>query len=132
MVGALDIDFATLDASSLPAFGGDVALIDVLHYLPADLQRQALANAAARVVPGGLLVIRNVLRDDSWRYRLTVAEERFAAALGWMRFATGHFPRREDIESPLASLGFDVSVEPLWGATPFNSYLIVARRTPDA
>jgi len=132
MAGALDIDFATLDASSLPAFGGDVALIDVLHYLPADLQRQALANAAARVVPGGLLVIRNVLRDDSWRYRLTVAEERFAAALGWMRFATGHFPRREDIESPLASLGFDVSVEPLWGATPFNSYLIVARRTPDA
>ena len=132
MAGALDIDFATLDASSLPAFGGDVALIDVLHYLPADLQRQALANAAARVVPGGLLVIRNVLRDDSWRYRLTVAEERFAAALGWMRFATGHFPRREDIASPLASLGFDVSVEPLWGATPFNSYLIVARRTPDA
>ena len=132
MAGALDIDFATLDASSLPAFGGDVALIDVLHYLPADLQRQALANAAARVAPGGLLVIRNVLRDDSWRYRLTVAEERFAAALGWMRFATGHFPRREDIESPLASLGFDVSVEPLWGATPFNSYLIVARRTPDA
>jgi len=132
MAGALDIDFATLDASSLPAFGGDVALIDVLHYLPADLQRQALANAAARVVPGGLLVIRNVLRDDSWRYRLTVAEERFAAALGWMRFATGHFPRREDIESPLASLGFDVRVEPLWGATPFNSYLIVARRTPDA
>jgi len=132
MAGALDIDFATLDASSLPAFGGDVALIDVLHYLPADLQRQALANAAARVVPGGLLVIRNVLRDDSWRYRLTVAEERFAAALGWMRFATGHFPRREDIELPLASLGFDVRVEPLWGATPFNSYLIVARRTPDA
>jgi len=79
-----------------------------------------------------VLVIRNVLRDDSWRYRLTVAEERFAAALGWMRFATGHFPRREDIESPLASLGFDVRVEPLWGATPFNSYLIVARRTPDA
>jgi len=132
MAGALDIDFATLDASSLPAFGGDVALIDVLHYLPADLQRQALANAAARVVPGGLLVIRNVLRDDSWRYRLTVAEERFAAALGWMRFATGHFPRREDIELPLASLGFDVSVKPLWGATPFNSYLIVARRAPDA
>ena len=132
MAGALDIDFATLDASSLPAFGGDVALIDVLHYLPADLQRLALANAASRVVPGGLLVIRNVLRDDSWRYRLTVAEERFAAALGWMRFATGHFPRREDIESPLASLGFDVSVEPLWGATPFNSYLIVARRAPDA
>jgi SAM-dependent methyltransferase len=132
MAGLLDFDFATVDASSLPPFSGDVALIDVLHYLPEALQRQALANAAARVAPGGMLVIRNVLRDDSWRYRITVAEERFAAALGWMRFATGHFPRREDIESPLAALGFDVRVEPLWGRTPFNSYLIVARRAPDA
>lgn len=128
MVDALDVDFATVDAAALPPFSGDVALIDVLHYLPETLQRQALEAAAARVAPGGMLVIRNVLRDASWRFRLTVAEERFASALGWMRFATGHFPRREDIEAPLAALGFDVRVEPLWGRTPFNSYLIVARR----
>jgi SAM-dependent methyltransferase len=132
MAGHLDIDFATVDASSLPPFSGDVALIDVLHYLPEPLQRQALANAADRVAPGGMLVIRNVLRDGSWRYRMTVAEERFAAALGWMRFATGHFPRRENIEAPLAARGFDVRVEPLWGRTPFNSYLIVARRRADS
>lgn len=130
--GALDFEFATVDAASLPSFSGDVALIDVLHYLPEDLQRQALANAASRVAPGGVLVIRNVLRDASWRFRVTVAEERFLAMLGWMRFATGHFPRREDIESPLAKLGFDVRVEPLWGRTPFNSYLIVARRAAGA
>jgi SAM-dependent methyltransferase len=128
MRGGLDTGFAIVDAASLPPFGGDVALIDVLHYLPAALQQQALVDAAARVVPGGLLVIRNVLRDASWRFRVTVAEERILAALGWMRFATGHFPRREDIESPLTALGFDVRVEPLWGRTPFNSYLIVARR----
>lgn len=132
MTGALDVDFATLDASSLPPFSGDVALIDVLHYLPESLQQNALANAAARVAPGGMLVIRNVLRDASWRFRITVAEERFLAVLGWMRFATGHFPRREDIEAPLAALGFDVRIEPLWGRTPFNSYLIVARRTRSA
>jgi len=126
--GGLDIEFATVDASSLPPFGGDVALIDVLHYLPQSQQREVLANAAARVAPGGVLVIRNVLRDESWRYRITVAEEKIIAVFGWMRFATGHFPRREDIEAPLAALGFDVRVEPLWGRTPFNSYLIVARR----
>jgi SAM-dependent methyltransferase len=128
MAGALGFDFATVDAASLPPFSGDVALIDVLHYLPEGLQQQALTNAAARVAPGGTLVIRNVLRDASWRFRVTVAEERFLALLGWMRFATAHFPRREDIESPLAALGLDVRVEPLWGGTPFNSYLIVARR----
>jgi SAM-dependent methyltransferase len=132
MASRLDLDFTTVDASSLPPFSGDVALIDVLHYLSEELQRQALANAASRVAHGGMLVIRNVLRDDSWRYRLTVAEERFAAALGWMRFGTGHFPRREEIEAPLAAHGFEVRVEPLWGRTPFNSYLIVARRPLDA
>jgi len=128
IAGAPGFDFAMLDAASLPPVSGDVALIDVLHYLPEDRQQQALANAASRVAPGGTLVIRNVLRDASWRFRVTVAEERFLAALGWMRFATGHFPRREDIETPLVALGFDVRVEPLWGGTPFNSYLIVARR----
>ncbi len=128
MTGSLDIDFGSGDTASLPQFSGDVALIDVLHYLGADQQRQAIVDAAACVAPGGLLVIRSVLRDKSWRFRVTVAEERFAAALGWMRFATGHFPRREDIEAPLAALGFDVRVEPLWGGTPFNSYLILARR----
>jgi SAM-dependent methyltransferase len=126
--GALDIAFDVGSAASLPAFSGDVALIDVLHYLPADLQRQALNDAALRVLPAGLLVIRSVLNDASWRYRVTIIEERIAAVLGWMRFATGHFPRREDIESPLRSLGFAVRTEPLWGNTPFASYLIVARR----
>jgi SAM-dependent methyltransferase len=126
--GALDIAFDAGSTASLPAFSGDVALIDVLHYLPADLQRQALTEAALRVAPGSVLVIRNVLADSSWRFRVTVVEERVAAALGWMRFATGHFPRREDIEAPLHLLGFAVRVEPLWGRTPFNSYLILARR----
>ena len=130
--GALDFDFVKVDAASLPPFSGDVALIDVLHYLPEDRQQQVLANAASRVAPDGVLVIRNVLRDASWRFGVTVAEERFLAALGWMRFATSHFPRRGDIESPLAALGFDVRIEPLWGRTPFNSYLIVARRAPFA
>jgi hypothetical protein len=74
-----------------------------------------------------MLVIRNVLRDRSWRFRATVLEERFSRALGWMRCATGHFPARDEIESPLREAGFDVRVKPLWGRTPFNSWLIVAR-----
>jgi 2-polyprenyl-3-methyl-5-hydroxy-6-metoxy-1,4-benzoquinol methylase len=111
--GALDVAFAIGSAASLPAFRGDVVLIDVLHYMPVDAQRQAIALAAARVEPDGVLVIRNVLRAASWR------------------FPTGHYPRREDIEAPLRAIGFDVSVAPLWGRTPFNSWLFVARRRRD-
>ena len=124
----LALDFAAASAEALPAFRGDVALLDVLHYMPADMQRSVLRQAAARTADGGLLVIRNVLRDGSWRFRATVAEEKFSNLLGWMRSPVGHFPLQAEIEAPLRDLGMKTRVSPLWGRTPFNSYLIVARR----
>jgi 2-polyprenyl-3-methyl-5-hydroxy-6-metoxy-1,4-benzoquinol methylase len=126
--GGIDIDFMTGSAAALPAFRGDIAMFDVLHYMPADLQQRVLAETAARVPAGGLLLIRNVLRERSWRFRVTVVEEYLARAIGWIRSPTGHFPRREEIETPLQSMGFATRVLPLWGNTPFNSYLFIARR----
>lgn len=122
------LEFATGAATALPAFEGDVALIDVLHYLPAGHQQLALAEAAARVPPGGMIVIRNVVRDASWRFRATVAEEHFIRALRWMRYPATHYPERDEIEAPLRATGFSTEVRPLWGRTPFNSYLFIARR----
>jgi 2-polyprenyl-3-methyl-5-hydroxy-6-metoxy-1,4-benzoquinol methylase len=124
----LDLEFAAGSATALPEFRGDVALLDVLHYLPAGHQQLALAEAAARVPPGGLLEIRNVVRDASWRFRVTVAQEHFSRALRWMRYPATHFPERDEIEAPLRATGFSTEVRPLWGRTPFNSYLFVARR----
>ena len=124
----LDLEFTTGDATSLPSFSGDVALLDVLHYLSAADQQRALAEAGARVPPGGLMMIRNVLRERSWRFRATIAEERFARALRWMRYPATNYPEREEIEAPLRASGFVTRVTPLWGRTPFNSYLFLARR----
>jgi len=115
-------------AQALPVFAGNVALIDVLHYLERDAQRVLLAEAAARVAPGACLVVRNVLRDRSWRFRATVAEEWLIHAIRWMRAAPRHYPLREEIEQPLRDAGLEVAVQPLWGRTPFNSFLAVARR----
>jgi 2-polyprenyl-3-methyl-5-hydroxy-6-metoxy-1,4-benzoquinol methylase len=126
--GNLDLELSVGSVDALPSFSGDVALLDVLHYLPRAEQQHAIADAASRVAAGGLLVIRNVLRDRSWRFRATVIEEHISRTLGWMRCETGHFPSREEIESPLNSAGFEVRAAPLWGRTPFNSWLIVARR----
>ncbi len=127
----LNLRFAKGSAAAMPAFRGDVALVDLLHYLPADPQRRALADAAERVASNGLLMIRSVLCDHSWRFRTTLVEERLARMIGWMRYPTACFPRREDIEAPLRAMGFDVQVSPLWGRTPFNSYLFVARRSTE-
>lgn len=122
------LDFESGDAAGLPPFEGHVALLDVLHYLPAESQRTLLRDAAARVAPGATLIVRNVLRQPGWRFRLTVWEERFMHAVRWMRSAAVHYPSREEIEAPLREAGLVADVRPLWGRTPFNSFAIVARR----
>lgn len=124
----IDLVFNDGDANSLPEFSGHVILLDVLHYLDAAEQQLLLRDAAARVAPGALLIVRNVLRERSWRFRATVWEERFAYAVRWMRSPPRHFPDRAEVEAPLRVAGLDIDVRPLWGSTPFNSYAIVARR----
>ncbi|NCT68420.1 MAG: methyltransferase domain-containing protein [Rhodanobacteraceae bacterium] len=124
-----DLCFEAVDASVLPTFRGHVALLDVLHYLHHADQARLLHAAAARVAPGALLIVRNVLRDRSWRFRATVVEEKILYATRWMCSPARHFPCREEVEAPLRAAGLDVETRPLWGVTPFNSFVIVARRS---
>jgi SAM-dependent methyltransferase len=126
--GEAGLAFDDGDALGLPAFRGHVALIDVLHYLPETAQSPLLLEAAARVAPGAALIIRNALREPGWRFRVTAWEERLLYAMGWMRSPARHFPTREEIEAPLRAAGLAVEARPLWGKTPFNSFMIVARR----
>lgn len=126
-----DLDFVAGEAGELPAFQGHVALLDVLHYLPAPAQAALLRDAASRVAPGAALVVRNVLREPGWRFRLTVWEERFMYAVRWMRSPAVHYPARAEIEGPLREAGLATDVRPLWGNTPFNSFAVVARRPAD-
>lgn len=117
------IRFSTGDArDALPA-GSSVLLLDVLHYFDAEEQSRILENVARAVPPGGVAVIRDAVRDGSWRYRATYAAELFARGIHWIRAERLHFPTRERIVG--AFEGFDVEVAPLWGATPFNNYLFL-------
>jgi SAM-dependent methyltransferase len=127
-VAQLGLLFDKGDARTLPPWCGHVVLLDVLHYLPADDQRNLLGEAAARVAEGGVLIARNVLRAAGWRFRITVLQERLIHAFHWMRSPALHYPLRDEIEAPLRAAGLAVDVRPLWGNTPFNSFLIVARR----
>jgi hypothetical protein len=76
----------------------------------------------------GKLVIRSCLRDDSGRFRITVAGDWLAKLTFWMKAAPVCYPDRELFESVLGSAGLKVRVEPLWGGTPFNNHLIAAER----
>lgn len=116
------------DATQLPAFHGHVAMLDVLHYLPAAGQAALLRTAAARLAPEGVLLIRNVLREPNWRFHATRVEEWFLRVSGQMRVGAQHYPAADEMRATLEPLGLAVTIRPLRGRTPFNSYLVVARR----
>lgn len=120
------LTFAVADARAPLAHGGSVVMLDLLHYFDDATQRVLLGNAAACVPPGGFLLIRDAIRDGSWRYRATYVQETFARAIRWLRAERLHFPSRETLVDSLP--GFTHEALPMWGATPFNNYLFVFRR----
>jgi 2-polyprenyl-3-methyl-5-hydroxy-6-metoxy-1,4-benzoquinol methylase len=123
--------FKQLSCETLPPWQGHIVILDTLHYLTAATQQTLLRAAATRVTPGATLIIRSVLRDSSWRFGITRFEELFMRSVRWMRYGVQHYPTAGELDGPLADAGLSVQITPLWGRTPFNSYLIVARRTPD-
>ncbi|WP_447733407.1 class I SAM-dependent methyltransferase [Rhodanobacter soli] len=115
------------DVAELPPMHGHVALLDVLHYLPAARQSPLLQEAARHLAPEGCLIIRNVLREPNWRFHATRVEEFFLRTSGWIPGGAQHYPSADELRAPLQDAGLHVRIEPLRGRTPFNSYLIVAR-----
>jgi len=122
------LDFAVGRAESLPEFSGQVVALDIMHYFSDEDQVKVLANLAARVGPGCRLVLRTTLRESHWRYRATMIEEAFVRGTGWIIGGAWNFPRRETIASALQASGLRFVALPMWGGTPFNSWLFLARR----
>lgn len=124
-----DIDLRCQDIQGpMPAFSGNIALFDVLHYLPPAEQTSLLSRLARCVAPGGLLVIRDCPRDKGPRFWMTCVAEKFAQAVSWNLNTPLHFPARERINAAFNEAEFERKSRPLWGATPFNNQLFVFRR----
>lgn len=126
------IEFRHADARlGLPEFNGNVAILDILQFFTAAQQAELLAAAAARVAPGGKLIIRTGLRDRSLRFKITHLGDLLAKATFWMRAAPTHYPTRESLSETLEAAGLRGTLRPLWGKTPFNNYLAVFAAAPE-
>jgi SAM-dependent methyltransferase len=117
-----DAEFDVGDVSGMD-LSGTVVMLDVLHYLDDATQRSILQRAAI----SNLVIIRDAVRDGSWRYRATYVQETLARAVRWLKADRLNFPRHETIVDAFA--GFEAEIVPLWGRTPFNNYLFVFRRS---
>lgn len=123
-----EIALREVDAATPQSVRGHVAMLDVLHYLPQDRQGELLAFAVDHLADDGVLILRNVIRDGSWRYRATVWEEKFIKAVGWIPGGAQYFPTEDDIRGVLEPRGISVDFKPLFGRTPYNSWLMTASR----
>lgn len=123
-----ELEFIEQDACEPIAQTGSVVLFDLLHYLRPNEQERLLERLAARVAPGGVLVIRDCPRDGNARFWLTHLAERFAQVTTWNMKAPLHFPTREKIFAAFGEDEFTREVKPLWGRTPFNNHLFIFRR----
>lgn len=128
--GLTSCRFDTVDlARGMPTHHGSVALLDVLQFLPPDRMAVLIAQAAACITDSGRLVIRTGIQDTGWRTRVTKAADWFARAIRWMNAAPRAYPTRAFLLEQLAAHGLKADFRPLWGNTPFNNWLVVARRT---
>ena len=127
--GHSDAAFDVCDlGKQFPKHEGSVALLDVLQYLPPDAQEPLISKAAQCVSRDGRLVIRTGLADDSWRSRLTRANDRFGHWSGWMKTSFKAQPSQAQLAAVLRRHGLQAEFKPLWGRTPFNNWLVIAIR----
>ncbi len=121
-----DVEFISGDARAPLPRNRDVVLLDILHYFDSDSRQQILKNVADAVAPHGVVVIRQVIHDGSWRARFTRFVDRAAHIFRWMKAERVELPTREELVR--AFDGFDADVRPLWGRMPYNNYLFVFRK----
>jgi len=113
---------------ALTEFSGNIAVLDVLHYLSFVDQEDLLARLAKWVAPGAVLVLRDCPRDGGVRYFVTLVVEKFAQLISWNVAAPLHFPSRENIAKNFPPNEFAHEVKSLWGRTPFNNYFFTFKR----
>ncbi len=126
--GLREVKFEVGDVADLPPQAANLVLLDVLHYLEAGPRRDLLELLAERARNGASVLIRGAVREPSWRYRFTVAQECWTRWSGWIPSpARIEFPTIAEIVSPFEAAGCHCEVRPLWGRTPFNSRLVVVK-----
>lgn len=123
-----EAEFQVGSVKDAAGFSGHVVVLDVLHYLDDAGRLEFLREIADCIAPNGKAWIRTTLRDGSWRYWMTQIEEAFVRSSKWIVGGHWNFPTGPQVREPFEELGYSVQSEPMWGRTPFNSYLFEIRR----
>lgn len=123
------LSFRAADAGGICGFAGNIVGLDLLHYFSEEGRNRMLEQLVDSLPIGCRLYLRNGVKDAGFlRHCATSLEEAFVRGSRWITGGEWNFPTREMIEKKLASLGLRVVAVPMWGNTPFSSYLFVGSR----
>jgi uncharacterized protein (DUF2062 family)/SAM-dependent methyltransferase len=99
-------------------------LFDVLHLLPRDDQESLVAAIAARLEPGGVLLVREADPGGGWRFTAVRAGNRLKAFVMGTWRQQSFEPRTEtDWRECFMRHGFHVEMRPMGEGTPFANVL---------
>jgi 2-polyprenyl-3-methyl-5-hydroxy-6-metoxy-1,4-benzoquinol methylase len=110
---------------------GCILMLDVLHYNPMEVQDAILDRAVAALVPGGVLLVRDLDIEGGWRARATVWQERFAGWIGLNRGAPLSFRSGRSICRYLEEAGLEVVVIGSSDGLPLANVLIEATKAEE-
>ena len=107
---------------------GSILMVDVLHYHSTEIQDEMLEKATRALIPGGVLLIRDLDDRRGWRSRLTVWQEHLAKWTRMHRGLTLSFRSADSICEHLEAMGLEVDVFDSSEHLPFGNVLIRAKK----
>jgi SAM-dependent methyltransferase len=110
-------DFGSADA---------VVILDVLHYIAADAQRDILRRIRAALPAGGLLLLRVGDAAAGLRFRLTSWVDKFAMFTHGHGWVTTYCRSVTEWRALLSECDFDSTATPMSHGTPFANVLLIA------
>ncbi len=134
-----DLTFRVAPSGAVPDGPWDaIVIVDVLYLLPADAQRELLAQAAAQLAEGGFLLVKEMSPKPRWKATWNRWQETIAVSVLGIterdRSGTGRFdfvdPSR--MASWLRDDGLWTAQQPLDRHRLHPHHLVIGRRGPDS
>jgi predicted TPR repeat methyltransferase len=111
------VDFGSVDA---------VVILDVLHYIGLDAQRDILKRVRAALPAGGLLLLRVGDAAAGLRFRITSWVDKFAMFTHGHGWVTTYCHSLAEWRALLSECNFDSAAMPMSHGTPFANVLLIA------
>jgi len=110
------------------AFGAAeaVVILDVLHYVATEAQRDVLQRVHLALPPGGLVLLRVGDASAGLRFRITDSTDRLTMFARGHGLVATHCRTVEQWRELLAECGFESNATPMSRGTPFANVLLIA------